>query len=145
MLAISDETRALPVMNENWTDVCAVDDIIVGTGVAALVHGHQVAVFRPTADGPLYALSNFDPFSQAFVIARGILGDKAGVLKVASPIFKQNFALATGKCLDDPSVSLECYPVRVVAGRVTLQVPSIGSASHGTPSHATSSKSGASS
>jgi len=133
MLAISDETRALPVTNENWTDVCAVDDIIVGTGVAALVHAHQVAIFRPTAEGPLYALSNFDPFSQAFVIARGILGDKGGVLKVASPIFKQNFALATGQCLDDPSVSLESYPVRVVGGRVALQVPGASSSLHSTP------------
>jgi len=123
MLAISDETRTLPVLTEDWTDVCAVDDVIVGTGVAALVRGHQVAIFRPSAEGPIYALSNFDPFSQAFVIARGIIGDKGGVLKVASPIFKQNFALATGQCLDDPSVSLECYPVRVLAGRVTLQVP----------------------
>lgn len=140
MLALSDETRTLPLMNETWTDVCAVDDIIVGTGVAALVHGHQVAIFRPTSEGPLYALSNFDPFSQAFVIARGILGDKGGVLKVASPIFKQNFALATGKCLDDPSVSLECYPLKVVGGRVTLQVPAASS-----PQHATPPKSGATS
>lgn len=125
MLAISDETRSLPLMTGDWTDVCAVEDILVGTGVAALVHGHQVAIFRPTNDGPLYALSNFDPFSQAFVIARGILGDKGSVLKVASPIFKQNFALATGQCLDDPNVALECYPVRVVAGRVMLQVPGV--------------------
>lgn len=125
MLAISDDSRALPLMSEDWTDVCAVDDIIVGTGVAAFVRGHQVAIFRPTTDGPLYALSNFDPFSQAFVIARGILGDKGGVLKVASPIFKQNFALATGKCLDDPSVSLECYPVRLSGSRVSIQVPEL--------------------
>lgn len=122
MLAISDDTRSLPLMTADWIDVCAVEDILVGTGVAALVRGHQVAIFRPTAEGPLYALSNFDPFSQAFVLARGILGDKGGVLKVASPIFKQNFALATGQCLDDPSVSLESYPVRVASGRVTIQV-----------------------
>lgn len=125
MLALSDETRPLPFTTMDWIDVCALDDITVGTGVAAFVHGHQIAIFRPTTDGPVYALSNFDPFSQAFVIARGILGDKGGVLKVASPIFKQNFALATGKCLDDPSVSLECYAVRVVTGRVSIQVPSL--------------------
>ena len=124
MLAISDESRTLPVTTEEWTSVCTVNDIIVGTGVAALVQGHQVAIFRPTADGPLYALSNFDPFSHAFVIARGILGDKGGVLKVASPIYKQNFSLKTGECLDDPSVVLECYPVRVSGDRVYISVPS---------------------
>ena len=124
MLAISDESRTLPVTTEEWTSVCTVNDIIVGTGVAALVQGHQVAIFRPTADGPLYALSNFDPFSHAFAIARGILGDKGGVLKVASPIYKQNFSLKTGECLDDPSVVLECYPVRVSGDRVYISVPS---------------------
>lgn len=124
MLAISDESRSLPLPTEEWTSVCTVNDIIVGTGVAALVQGHQVAIFRPTTDGPLYALSNFDPFSHAFVIARGILGDKAGVPKVASPIYKQNFSLKTGVCLDDPSVALDCYPVKVVADRVYVTVPS---------------------
>jgi nitrite reductase (NADH) small subunit len=106
-----------------WNDVCSVSDIIVGTGVAALVFGHQVAIFRPTAEGRLYALSNFDPFSQAFVMSRGILGDKRGTLKVASPIYKQNFALVSGKCLDDASVTLPVYPVRVVDGRVLDAVP----------------------
>ena len=124
MLAISEEMRALPMTTEDWTYVCTVNDIIAGTGVAALVHGHQVAIFRPTAEGPLYALSNFDPFSQAFVIARGILGDKGGVLKVASPIFKQNFSLKTGECLDDPSVALDCYPVQVKGDRVFVGLPS---------------------
>ena len=36
MLAISDESRSVPLMTEEWTYVCTVNDIIVGTGVAAL-------------------------------------------------------------------------------------------------------------
>jgi nitrite reductase (NADH) small subunit len=102
-----------------WFDVCALEDVIPGTGVAALVRGEQIALFC-VRDRSLYALSNYDPFSHAFVIARGIVGDRGGVPKVASPIFKQNFDLRSGRCLDDPKVTLPVYPVRVRAGRVEI-------------------------
>jgi nitrite reductase (NADH) small subunit len=105
-----------------WTDICAVDDVIPGTGGAALVQGEQIAIVR-ACDGRVFALSNFDPFSKAFVIARGIVGDKGGVVKIASPVYKQNFSLETGQCLDDPDVRLATYPVRVVGGRVQVAVP----------------------
>lgn len=103
-----------------WTDVCALDDLVPDCGAAALVGGRQIALVR-LGEGPtLFALSNYDPFSEAFVIARGIVGDRAGRPKIASPIFKQNFDLETGACLDDPAVSLPTYPVRVRAGRVEV-------------------------
>ena len=88
-----------------WMDVCAVDDLVPGTGGAALVNGEQIAVVR-ARDGRVFALSNFDPFSEAFVIARGIVGDRARRPKIASPIYKQSFDLETGVCLDDASVVL---------------------------------------
>ncbi len=46
-------------------------------------------------------MSNQDPFSQAFVMSRGIIGDLQGERVVASPIYKQHFSLATGRCLED--------------------------------------------
>ena len=77
-----------------WIDVCALDDILPDTGVAALVGGRQIAIVRVGVGlgegAEVYALDNFDPFSQAFVIARGIVGDRAGIPKIASPIFKQD-------------------------------------------------------
>jgi len=106
----------------DWHDVCAVDDVLPATGAAALIDGEQVAIVR-TRDGRFFGLSNFDPFSQAFVIARGIVGDRAGVPKIASPIYKQSFSLETGECLDDPSVRLDVFPVRVGGGRVEVHVP----------------------
>ena len=102
-----------------WIDVCSLDDIVPQTGVCALLGRKQVAVFRVAPDD-LYALSNFDPFSKAFVLSRGIVGDRGGVPKVASPVFKQNFDLRTGKCLDDPAVSVKRYPVRLRDGRVEV-------------------------
>ncbi len=105
-----------------WRDVCAIDDVLPGTGSAALIGDEQIAIVR-TRDGRLAALSNFDPFSKAFVIARGIVGDRAGVPKIASPIYKQSFALETGECMDDPGVRLTVFPVRVAGGRIQVSVP----------------------
>ena len=104
-----------------WQDVCAIDEVPLGAGVAALLNGEQIAIVR-TRDGRLAALSNFDPFSNAFVIARGIVGDRAGVPKIASPIYKQNFSLETGQCLDDASVRLRVFPIRVLGSRVQISV-----------------------
>jgi nitrite reductase (NADH) small subunit len=109
-----------PTPELDWLDVCALAEIPVACGVAALLRGRQIALIRPAGDEVVFALSNYDPFSEAFVIARGIVGDAAGRLKIASPIYKQSFDLETGACLDDPLVRLPVYPVRVRAGRVEV-------------------------
>jgi len=96
-----------------WTHVCTLEEILPNTGVCCLVGREQVAVFRVGESSEVYAIGNFDPFSRANVLSRGLVGDKGGKLKVASPIFKQNFSLATGECLDDPSVRVPTYDVRV--------------------------------
>lgn len=112
----------------DWIEVCELDDIIPGTAVAALVRGEQIAIVRPRSTGDVYALSNYDPFSHAYVLARGIVGDRSGVAKIASPIYKQNFALDTGECLDDPSIKLPTYPARVREGRVEVYLSPAGAA-----------------
>lgn len=109
----------------DWIDVCALDDILPNTGVCALIGKRQIAVVRVGDAGEVYAISNFDPFSKAFVISRGIVGDRGGVPKIASPIFKQNFDLRTGQCLDDPTVTVPAYAARVIEGRVEILVSSI--------------------
>jgi nitrite reductase (NADH) small subunit len=103
---------------DGWEDVCALEEIVPNTGVCALVDGCQIAVVR-TADA-VYALGNFDPFSKAYVLSRGIVGDRGGVPKIASPIYKQTFDLRTGQCLDDPSVRVPTYEVRIERGRVLV-------------------------
>jgi nitrite reductase (NADH) small subunit len=105
-----------------WHDVCPLEDIAPNTGVCALIEGRQVAVVRVGEGDEVYALSNFDPFSKAFVLSRGIVGDRNGVPKIASPMYKQSFDLRSGVCLDDPAVSVRSYPARVRAGRVEVAV-----------------------
>lgn len=113
-----------------WETVCHIDDILPSSGVAALIDGRQIAFFR--IDDVVYAISNYDPFSQAYVLARGLVGDRKGILKVASPIYKQSFSLMTGECLDDPSVTLPTYPVEIMEGwvRVGIAQPIVEHALH---------------
>lgn len=105
-----------------WADVCPAERLPPGRGVAALFGDVQVAVFR-TADGEVHALGNVDPFSGAAVLSRGIVGDRGGVPVVASPVYKQAFGLADGRCLDDPTVSVPAYPSRVADGSVQVGLP----------------------
>lgn len=108
-----------------WEDVCELSLIPVDSGVCAKVDGVQIAVYRVTGD-KVYTLHNYDPFADANVMSRGIVGDKAGVLKVASPLYKHNFALETGVCLSKPEVVLNRYPVRVENGVIQVQSTPIG-------------------
>ncbi|MDC0679236.1 nitrite reductase small subunit NirD [Sorangium atrum] len=117
----TSEAPRSETMTQGWIDVCGVEDIIPNTGVCALVGKRQIALVRVGEGEEVYAISNFDPFSKAFVLSRGIVGDKGGVPKIASPIYKQSFDLRSGQCLDDPGVSIPVYPIRVRAGRVEIQ------------------------
>ena len=117
-----EAVRVQPVTGP-WVVVCAVDDIIDGVGVCALIGGRQVAVFRLLDGGLYYAIDNHDPFSAANVLSRGVVGDLKGQPVVASPIYKQHFNLQTGQCLEDESVSLDIFEVRVVDGMLQILVP----------------------
>jgi nitrite reductase (NADH) small subunit len=103
-------------------EVCTVDSIPLEGGVAALVHGEPVAVFR-TYDGEVFAIGNIDPFSGASVLSRGIVGSRGDVPVVSSPMYKQAFDLRTGQCLDDPGVSVAAYDVAIVDDHVRVGSP----------------------
>jgi len=106
-----------------WVDICPLDALVPDRGVAAMVGPWQVAVWRLSDSDELYALENWDPFGQAFVLSRGVVGSRNGVAKVASPMYKQSFDLRTGQCLDDPSVQLATFEIRGVDGRVEVALP----------------------
>ena len=106
-----------------WTTICAYDDLPPERGVAALLDGVQVAVFR-THDGTLHALDNLDPYANAYVLSRGIIGSRGGVPTVASPMHKQVYDLRTGQCLDEPDLAVRTYPVRCRDGMVQVRCPS---------------------
>ena len=106
----------------SWENICHINDINHNTGVCALHNGEQVAIFKVGKDEQLFALQNYDPIGQANILSRGLIGDVEGQLVVASPLYKQQFCLESGKCLDDDKVILQTYMVRQHAGQVQLKL-----------------------
>jgi nitrite reductase (NADH) small subunit len=102
------------LVEQAWFTVCDRDRLAPGRGVAALLpDGDQAAVFADR-HGALYAVSNRDPFTGAYVLSRGLIGSTAeGRAFVASPLLKQRFDLASGQCLDDETVSIPAFVLRV--------------------------------
>ena len=106
--------------NTTWHDICAVNDIPRDAGVAALLEDKQIALFSIAKTSQVFAIGNYDPFSDANVLSRGITGSIGDTLVVASPVYKQHFDLSTGQCLEDTTVSVESYPVRIDNDRVLI-------------------------
>jgi NAD(P)H-dependent nitrite reductase small subunit len=102
-----------------WRCVCELDEVLPDSGVAALIDGRQLAIFR--VNDHVYAIDNFDPASEANVLSRGLPGDLQGEIVVASPVYKQHFSLATGRCIEDANQSVRVYPVRVTDGRIWVK------------------------
>ena len=105
-----------------WVKVCTEDDLQPNSGVCALVAGKQIAIFYLVKDKAVYAIDNYDPIGKANVLSRGLIGDVKGQLVVASPLYKQHFNLTTGACLEDETVKITAYAVRLKGGMVEIQV-----------------------
>lgn len=104
-----------------WTVVCPYVRLEPERGIAALLHGIQVALFR-VFDGRVYAIGNRDPIGGAYVLSRGIVGTRGDMPTVASPLYKQAYDLRTGECLDVPGVSVPTFPVRCDHGMVHVGI-----------------------
>lgn len=81
-----------PTVTLGWTPVCPLDRLDLDRGVAALVDGVQVALFRTV--GGLFAVDNLDPVGGAYVMSRGLVGSRGGVPTLASP--------CTSRCTTSP-------------------------------------------
>ncbi len=106
----------------SWKTICELDLIPYNAGVAALVEGKQVAIFK--VKGELFAIDNFDPLSKANVLSRGIVCSIDDKLCVASPVYKQHFNLATGECLEE-NLQLSTFEVRENNGFVEINIASV--------------------
>ncbi|MBQ4828869.1 nitrite reductase small subunit NirD [Alteromonas sp. MMG017] len=107
-----------------WHDVCGIDDVVTNSGVCALIEGQQVALFSVIKGGEqfLYAISNWDPIGKANVLYRGLIGSIADDIVVASPLYKEHYVLATGKCIERDDVSVMAYDVKVEGERILVAV-----------------------
>ncbi|MBB3230912.1 nitrite reductase small subunit NirD [Halomonas stenophila] len=123
---MTSATAEAPTMTQTWQPLCTKADLVPFSGVAAWIETTegpaQVALFYlPGHATELYAVDHHDPFSDANVIARGIVGDVSGAPVVASPIYKQHFRLDDGQCLEDEAVRLRCWAVCFEGDRVMIQ------------------------
>jgi nitrite reductase (NADH) small subunit len=102
-----------------WESICSANLIPLNAGAAVLLDGIQIAIFRFGDD--VFAIDNYDPIGAANVLARGIIGDTKGELCVASPLYKQHFSLRSGQCLEDSSVRVNTYGVRISGGQIEIE------------------------
>ncbi len=106
-----------------WTRVARAADVPPNTGACIRWGNTEIAVFNFASRGQWYACQNSCPHTNAGVLSRGIIGDEAGVPKVACPMHKQTFALTNGACLSGESSRIETFPVKVEGGFVYLELP----------------------
>lgn len=106
----------------SWKNVCTLQDILPNGGTCALIDGEQVAIFRiqQAENDRLFAISNYDPFSKANVLSRGLVGSIGDKLAVASPIYKEHFELATGQCIEQADVKLKTWRVQLDGDTVQI-------------------------
>jgi nitrite reductase (NADH) small subunit len=107
---------------KDWVRACPIGRLLPGRGAGVLLPGDEQAAVFLLPNGMLYAVDNLDPYSGAAVMSRGLTGDRDGEPTVASPLLKQRFSLRTGQALDDPSMRLTTYAVRVLTGTVLVGV-----------------------
>lgn len=117
-------TRGEIAPDGRWATVCALADLTPDRGVCALVGGDAVAVFLTSGDDTVRAIGNHDPFGDASVLSRGLVGwtdvDGDAVPYVASPLRKQRFDLRTGLGLNGVEAAAGSYPVRIRGGWVEV-------------------------
>ncbi|HZZ71228.1 MAG TPA: nitrite reductase large subunit NirB [Pirellulales bacterium] len=109
--------------NRSWVKVGVVGDFPQDGGSAIKYGKSQLAVFNFSSRGQWYATQNRCPHKQAFVLARGIVGDQQGIPKVACPLHKKSYALDSGACLSGEDYSIRTFAVKVEGADVFLELP----------------------
>ncbi len=108
-----------------WIDICGKEDLQPDSGICALVEDKQVAIFYLPKQQQLYAIDNYDPFSKANLLSRGLIGDIKGEPMVASPLHKHHYSLKTGKCFDDEDLNVDTYGIRLENNRVEINIEGV--------------------
>ena len=120
-MSLLERPAAPTPVEQGYHVICPVERLTPGRGVAALVEGVAVALFR-LADGELAAIDDVDPVSGASVLSRGLVGDVDGTPTVASPLYKQRFELRSGRCLDDEAATVRVHEARSRDGLVLVRL-----------------------
>jgi len=104
-----------------WERACAVSDLEPSWGEAALVRMKQIALFL-LSPSEVYAVCHRDPHTDAYVMARGIVGSRGDRPTIASPLHKEVYDLGTGECFTDSTLFLRTFQTRIVGGFIEVAV-----------------------
>ncbi|MEM5529925.1 nitrite reductase small subunit NirD [Gammaproteobacteria bacterium AS21] len=112
--------------SDSWTSICKLQDIAPNTGVCAKFENQQVALFHIQSkslhgQSQIRAISNYDPYSQANVLSRGLITEHDKRYYVASPLLKQQFCLETGHTNQDDDICIPTFSTRVDKGIVQIR------------------------
>jgi NAD(P)H-dependent nitrite reductase small subunit len=99
------------------------EDIPPDSGAAVKYGEAQLAIFH--LGGAWYATQNACSHTGAMVLGRGIVGDDHGTPKVACPLHKKTFDLATGACLSKDAPAIAAFPVRIENDEVWALLPPV--------------------
>ena len=111
---------------KSWVRVGSVSDFPANVGSPILYGDTQLAVFNNAARGEWHCTQNMCPHKQAFVLSQGIMGDAAGVSKVACPLHKKNFDLKSGEELGtDNPLRILTFPVKIEKDSVFVELPAV--------------------
>lgn len=104
-------------MNDQWVDVCAVNDIDEEDVMRFDHAAHSYAVYR-SADDQYFATDGLCTHERVH-LADGLVMDHV----IECPKHNGRFDYRSGKALGAPvCVNLKTYPVRIEAGRVWLAI-----------------------
>ena len=112
-----------------WQDIGSADELGEHGRLVARVHGREIGVLR-LADGTLAGIRNRCPHSGAPLClgtVRHRLDGRPGTYAdsgravLRCPWHGWEFDLATGACLDEPTMRAAVYQARVEGGRVLVE------------------------
>jgi nitrite reductase (NADH) small subunit len=113
-----------------WSDVGAVEELERSGRVVARVGGREVGVVRDPVDGSLQGLRNRCPHHGGPLclgtVRERVTGspgryELAGRRVLRCPWHGWEFDLETGVCVDEPSLRVAIYDVRIEDGRVYVR------------------------
>ncbi|MBG7630422.1 MAG: nitrite reductase small subunit NirD [Bacteroidetes bacterium] len=96
-----------------WFKAASLDKFPKDGGVCVKYKDKQIAVFNFQRKGEWYACQNVCPHKMEMVLSRGMIGDDKGIPKVACPMHKKTFSLASGENLNGDLEAIATYPVKV--------------------------------
>jgi naphthalene 1,2-dioxygenase ferredoxin component len=103
-------------MNENWTDVAALDAVPEDDVIAVLVAGKEIALYGVA--GEIYATDNLCTHGAAR-LSDGFLEGR----EIECPLHQGRFDVCTGKALCAPvTQNIRIYATRVEGNRVFLNL-----------------------